>query len=179
MDRSQLTVPHARRAYDIKGWRVFGNTTRLHETGYWDYTSYGQTTRGIEPLQVDKNELDRAHAILRDIYNYNNVANLTGLDTLVDARIAALNDNNLPEALPDDIAVGHRVIDSRTKNALTAEKNAQANRLALTALRNNGWLAFLTTNPGDNGENGVGIAANLVPEGEGTTRFRIRFDYRS
>ena len=178
MDRSRLTVPHARRAYDIKGWRNFGDTTRLHETGYWDYTSHGQTTRGIDPLQVDKNELDRAHAILRDIYNYNNVANLTGLDNLVDARIAALNDNNLPEALPVGI-VGYRVIDDRTKNTLTTEKNAQANHLALTALRNNGWLAFLTTNPGDNGENGVGIAGNLVHEGQGTTRFRIRFDYRS
>ena|SRR5436190_11343702 len=137
MDRSRLTVPHARRAYDIKGWRNFGNT-RLHETGYWDYTSHGQTTRGIDPLQVDKNELDRAHAILRDIYNYNNVANLTGLDNLVDARIATLNDDNLPMALPDDI-INYREIDSRTKDALTTEKNAHAEHLVLTALLNNGW----------------------------------------
>ena len=82
-------------------------------------------------MQVDKNELERAHAILRDIYNYNNVANLTGLDTLVDARIAALNDDNLPMALPVDI-VG-RVIDDRTKNTLTTEKNARAANLIIRA----------------------------------------------
>jgi len=124
MDRSQLTIPHARRAYDIKGWRDFRNT-QLHETGYWDYTSHGQTTRGLDPLQVDKNELERVHAILRDIYNYDNVANLTGLDTLVDARIAALNDDNLPMALPVGI-IGHREIDDRTKNTLTRDKNTHA-----------------------------------------------------